>query len=420
MTPLSLTLYAAGTRLLEPLAPTLLKRRAAQGKEDPDRLGERLGRAGLERPAGALIWLHGASVGESLSLLPLIEGLQSARPDAALLVTSGTRTSAELLARRLPPDVIHQYVPVDAPAAVSRFLGHWRPDLLVLAESELWPNVLAELRERGARTALVSARITEHSARGWSRAPAAARALLSGFDLVLPQDDASAARIAALGGRDNGRLNLKLTGAPLPADPQRLMVLTGAAARRPVLLAASTHPGEEEIVLAAYAALPVPRPLLVIAPRHPERGEAVAGLAVGRGFSTARQAGGDAFGEAEVFIADVLGELGLWYRLAAGAFIGGSLIAGPGGHNPVEAAQLDCPIASGPYVQNWASVYAPLTAAAAFRTVHDAASLSTAFGDFVAEAPEVRQGAQQAAAVFAGEAAALKSAVSALTALIAA
>ncbi|MCC7267917.1 MAG: 3-deoxy-D-manno-octulosonic acid transferase [Caulobacteraceae bacterium] len=415
MTPLSLALYAAGTRLLEPLAPTLLKRRAARGKEDPARLAERLGHAARARPAGRLIWLHGASVGESLSLLPLIEALQTARPDATLLVTSGTRTSAELLARRLPPEVIHQYAPVDAPAALARFLDHWRPDLLALAESELWPNLWMAARARGVRTALVSARITEASARGWSRAPAAARALMSGFDLLLPQDDASAGRAVAMGGRDGGRLNLKLLGAPLPADPQRLAVLAGAAAGRPVLLAASTHPGEDEIVLRAFAG--VSDALLVIVPRHPERGAAVAALA-GADRSVARQAAGQSFGETEVFIADVLGELGLWYRLAAGAFIGGSLIPGPGGHNPVEAAQLDCPIASGPLVDNWASVYAPLVAAHACRVTADATGLAAAFADFAAGASAARQGAERASALFAGEAGALREAVRSLLALV--
>ena len=411
MTPLSLTLYAAGARLLEPLAPTLLKRRAARGKEDPARLAERLGHAGRARPAGRLIWLHGASVGESLSLLPLIEALQTARPDAALLVTSGTRTSAELLAKRLPPEAIHQYAPVDAPAALARFLGHWRPDLLVLAESELWPNLLMAARARGVRTALVSARITEASARGWTRAPAAARALLGGFDLLLPQDEASAARATALGGRDDGRLNLKLLGAPLPADPRRLAVLSGAAAGRPVLLAASTHPGEDEIVLRAFAG--APGALLVIVPRHPERGEAVAALA-GADRPVARQAAGQAFGEADVFVADVLGELGLWYRLAAGAFIGGSLLAGPGGHNPVEAAQLGCPIASGPRVDNWASVYAPLVAAEACRMTADERELASAFADFAAGAPAAGQAAKRATSLFAGETGALRVAVTAL------
>ncbi|HYD45080.1 MAG TPA: glycosyltransferase N-terminal domain-containing protein [Phenylobacterium sp.] len=415
MTPLSLSLYAAGTRLLEPLAPALLKRRAARGKEDPERLAERLGHAGRARPPGRLIWLHGASVGESLSLLPLIEALQTARPDAALLVTSGTRTSAELLAKRLPPEAIHQYAPVDAPAALARFLGHWRPDLLVLAESELWPNLLMAARARGVRTALVSARITEASARGWSRAPGAARALMSGFDLFLPQDDASAARAAALGARDGGRLNLKLLGAPLPADPQRLAVLSGAAAGRPVLLAASTHPGEEEMALRAFAQ--ARGALLVIVPRHPDRGEAVA-LLTAAGGSVARQSAGQAFGGTEVFVADVLGELGLWYRLAAGAFIGGSLVAGPGGHNPVEAAQLGCPIASGPLVENWASVYAPLVAAEACRVTADAGELAAAFADFAAGSPAVRQGAERAAALFSGEAEALREAVAALTALV--
>ena len=172
---LPLALYAAATGLLEPLAPALLRRRARAGKEEPTRLTERLGRGTLARPEGPLVWLHGVSVGESLSLLPLIGAIRAARPDLAILVTSGTITSANVLEKRLPQGVIHQFAPVDAPGAAARFLDHWRPGAAVFVESELWPNLIGAAARRGVRLALVSARMTEDSARGWSRAPARCR-----------------------------------------------------------------------------------------------------------------------------------------------------------------------------------------------------------------------------------------------------
>jgi 3-deoxy-D-manno-octulosonic-acid transferase len=205
MSPPALALYGAAMRALEPLAPALLRRRAASGKEDLTRLPERLGRPTLSRPPRPLIWLHGASVGESLSLLPLIERLRSERPGATLLVTSVTVTSAELLARRLPPGVLHQYAPLDLPDAAERFLQHWRPDLVIFVESELWPGLLLRARAKGARLALLSARLSASSARGWSRAPSSAREVLTAFDLILTQDDDTAARLARLGARDHGR-----------------------------------------------------------------------------------------------------------------------------------------------------------------------------------------------------------------------
>ena len=359
MTPPALLAYRGASALLQPLAPILLRHRVRQGKEERARLPERLGRAALPRPPGALAWLHGASVGESLSLLPLIDGLRERRPGLNLLVTSGTVTSAELLARRLPGSVKHQYVPVDAPAAAARFLDHWRPDLAVVVESELWPNLLLGARRRGARTALVSARLSEASFRGWRRAPASARALLGGFDLVLAQDGATAERLARLGARDGGRLNLKLVGEPLPAEPEALAALTLATAGRPVLLAASTHPGEEATVVESVAGLArrTPPPLLVIVPRHPVRGPELAG-ALGAGLRSR----GDVFGASPVYVADTLGELGLWLRLCRAVFVGGSLVPGVGGHNPLEPARLDRAAASGPHVENWRSVYAALDA----------------------------------------------------------
>jgi 3-deoxy-D-manno-octulosonic-acid transferase len=399
----ALTAYSVATALLEPLAGPLLKARARRGKEDPERLGERLGYASAPRPAGKLVWLHGASVGEGLSLLPLIKALQG---KANVLVTTGTVTSAMLLAERLPKGAIHQYAPVDAPAVAARFVGHWRPDLAVFAESELWPNLIAAAEGGGARLALISARLSKKSLDGWARVPRSARELLEAFDLVMAQDDETAKRLQALGARDDGRLNLKLAAEPLPVDAAALKAAKAAVGKTPVLLAASTHEGEEAQVLEAFAPLSA-KARLVIAPRHPARGAEVAALALGQGFTTARQGAGDGFdGGAEVYVADALGELGLWFRLARAAFIGGSLVAWPGGHNPLEPALLRCPVIAGPHVDNWASIYAAMQNGL-YRQVQDAGDLRAAFAEALAGNAADAESAERYALAAAGDPGAL-------------
>lgn len=414
--PFPLTLYRLATAALEPLAPALLRRRARRGKEDAARLGERLGRPSLARPEGPLVWLHGASVGETLSLLPLIAWLQAQRPGLALLVTSGTATSADLLARRLPDGVAHQYAPIDTPGAVRRFTAHWKPDLVLLAEGEIWPNLIFEAKESGAKLALVSARMTQASAGGWSRLPRSAAAVFGTFDAVLAQDDASAQRLAALGARDDGRLNLKLAGEPLPVDPATLAALAATARRRPILLAASTHGGDEAMVLHAYAqADPSHRALLVIAPRHPARAQDVVDLARDEGFTAALQSE-TPFGQAEVQVIDRLGDLGPWFAAAALAYVGGGLSEKIGGHNPLEAARLDCAVASGPKVGNWASVYAALGEAAII--VRDAADLFEAFKVALDDPGAVKMRAAHARAIADSQAAGLQAAFAPLKALL--
>jgi 3-deoxy-D-manno-octulosonic-acid transferase len=373
--PLPLALYAAATGLLAPLAPALLRARAEKGKEDPERLMERLGQAGTPRPEGPLVWLHGISVGETQSLLPLIAALRARRPDLALLVTSGTLTSAELLAKRLPASVIHQFAPVDSPGAVTRFLEHWRPAAGLFVESELWPNLIMAARARGVRLALLSARMTEATARRWARSPGSARALIGAFDVILPQDAASAARLARLGAAPAGRLNLKLVGEPLPADPGELQRLRDGLAGRKAVVAASTHPGEEPLI--GGAARQAGAPVLVVVPRHPDRGEAVAAELSTQGFRVARRSAGQALGpETTAYVADTLGELGLFLRLADAVVMGGSLVDGIGGHNPLEAARLGKPMITGPYVFNAREVYDELFAEAAAIEAADPAALA--------------------------------------------
>lgn len=357
--PGALNLYRAATGLLEPIAPALLASRARKGKEDPARIAERLARAEVARPEGPLVWLHGASVGESLSILPLVERLRAERPEVTVLVTSGTTTSAALLAKRLPAGAIHQYVPVDAPGAARRFIARWKPSLAVFVESELWPNLLLEAKAAGVRLALVSAKLSDRSFASWKKRPDAARQLLSGFDLILAQDARAHDRLEALGGKVAGEADLKFGAAPLPVDET---VLATERFARPPLLIASTHPGEDEIALDAIAALH-DRPPVVLAPRHVERGPAIVELAKARGLSAHTRSQVRYQAASDILVADTLGEMGLWFRLAGTSVIAGSLVEGIGGHNPLEAARLDCPAISGPFVENWASAFAGLETA---------------------------------------------------------
>ncbi|MCA3713261.1 glycosyltransferase N-terminal domain-containing protein [Phenylobacterium sp.] len=390
---LPLALYGLATGLAEPLAPLVLKRRAKAGREDPLRLGERLGRAGAPRPPGPLVWLHGVSVGETVSLLALVEGLRARRPDLGLLVTSGTRTSAELLARRLPAGVRHQYVPVDTPGAVRRFLDHWRPDLGVFAESELWPNLILTARRRGTRLVLASARITEGTARTWRRAPASARRLLSAFDLILPQDRATADRLRGLGADCGRELNLKRAGAPLIFDPAELARLQGLAAGRPVALAASTHPGEDALIAEAAEGLGA---LVVIAPRHPERGAEIAAA-----LKAPRRALGEEPGpETLVWIADTLGEMGLFFRLADVVVMGGSFPGGIGGHNPLEPARLGAPVITGPDIANAADVYGEMFDEVCALMARDGPDLRRKLAGLLAD-PVLRRRMREAALAYA-------------------
>ena len=358
--PLSLRAYGAATGALRPLADALLQRRLRAGKEDPDRIGERKGIAGRPRPEGPLVWLHGASVGESLSILPLIDALAARFPAWSFLVTTGTVTSAGLMGERLPPRALHQYAPVDQPTYVARFLDHWRPDAALFVESELWPGLIGATRARGVPMALVNGRMSPRSFEGWKRRPGAARALLDAFCVLTAQDEANAERLRALSGRTVHLAgNLKHAAPALPVNASDLHRFSEAVSGRPAWLAASTHPGEEEAVLSAHKQnqTALPGLLTLLAPRHPARGDAVAALIEATGLPYGRRSAGD-LPEAHhaVYLADSLGELGMFYRLADVAFIGGSL-SETGGHNPLEAARLGCAIVTGPHLFNFSDIY---------------------------------------------------------------
>jgi 3-deoxy-D-manno-octulosonic-acid transferase len=341
----ALQLYLGASRIAGPAVRWWLARRAARGREDPARLGERLGQPSLARPPGLLIWLHGASIGETAALLPLVAELRRQEPAAACLVTAGTVGAARLLSGTLPQGCLHQYAPVDTGAAVRRFLAHWRPDLAIWAESELWPRLLAGTAARGIPMLLVGARISARSARRWAWAPGMIRRLLGHFARIEAQDGEAAARLLALGARP---LSVRAGGnlkAAVPAPPCTAEALGRARAAlrgRPVWLAASTHAPEEAIVAEAHrlAAQAVPGLLAILAPRHPERSAAVAAVLRRRGHTVARRSAGELPGpDTDIWLADTLGEMGLWLRLAPVAFIGGSL-ARAGGHTPFEAAAL--------------------------------------------------------------------------------
>jgi 3-deoxy-D-manno-octulosonic-acid transferase len=312
-------------------------------------------------------------------------------------------TSAAVLTRRLPPGVIHQFAPVDSPVAAARFLDHWKPGAALFVESELWPNLILAAGDRGVRLALLSARITEASAGGWARAPGSARALLQAFDLVLPQDDATAVRLSGLGGQVAGRLNLKLLGDAPPVDAKLADELRAGAVGRKVVLAASTHPGEEAIVAEAFrAATADQKALLVVAPRHPDRGPQVAADLQALGFTVARRAAGEALTSAiTAYVADTLGELGAFYATADAVVIGGSLVAGVGGHNPLEAARLGCALVTGPHVANAQSIYADLYTVAGAIEAKDPSALARHIRGLL-ENPAIARRVGEAAQDFAG------------------
>jgi 3-deoxy-D-manno-octulosonic-acid transferase len=412
-------LYRALTVLGGPLIGLYLKRRMARGKEDPARFGERLGRPGLPRPEGRLVWLHAASVGESLSLLPLVERLV-ARPGWRVLMTTGTVTSARLMAERLPQGAVHQYVPVDRPAYARAFLDHWRPDLVLWAESDFWPNLLEAIRRRKLPLVLVQGRISPRSFAGWQRARGFIGRMLSGFTLCLGQTPGDARRLAALGARKVNCLgNLKMAVPPLPADDDALDCLRAALGDRPLWLAASTHAGEEALAARIHRALAgrFPGLLTVIVPRHPERGGAIAAELAAADLRVGLRSAG-AMPDGDVYVADTMGELGLFYRLAPVVFVGKSLIAS-GGQNPFEPARLGAAVLFGPHMDNFPDMAPAMVAAGAATQVADETALTEAVAALLAD-PALLAARRAAASAWAeSEAGVLDAVVGALSPLLA-
>ncbi|MBI1393741.1 MAG: 3-deoxy-D-manno-octulosonic acid transferase [Alphaproteobacteria bacterium] len=380
--------YQSISKISGPIARLALARRLAAGKEDPDRIAERHGECATPRPAGALIWIHGASVGESLSVLPLVERFRRERPGASFLVTTGTITSARLMAERLPAGAIHQFAPLDHPVFVRRFLDHWRPDAAIFVESEFWPNLLTMARERAPLLALVNGRVSPRSFESWTRRLRTIKYLLSVFDVMIAQDKKNAERLARLSGRQVESFgNLKNAAPPLPCDDNEIRDLKRQVGARPIWLAASTHPSEEEIVFDAHKLLlrEFPDLLTVIAPRHPERGAEVADLVRAVDLTPQRRSREPRIAaDCQVYVADTLGELGLFYRLSSVAFVGGSLLE-KGGHNPLEPARLGCAILHGPHTFNFDETYAEMRGGGGAALVRNERDLATAVRRLLAD-----------------------------------
>src|SRR5580658_2802544 len=362
--PMTLRVYQKLSAAAGPLAPALIKRRLKQGKEDPERIGERRGLSRDVRPSGPLVWIHGASVGEVLAAAALIEKLRAL--NIRILLTSGTVTSAAIVARRFPADIIHQYVPYDSPRYVARFLDHWRPSLALFIESDLWPNLILSSAARRLPMVLINGRMSQRSFQRWRRMTGTISALLGRFDVCLVRSDVDAARFTELGGRNVVTTgNLKLDVAAPPADSGRLERLMAVTRGRPIVVAASTHPGEEDIMLETHKALAgfFPSLLSVIVPRHPDRGEAIARTVAASGLHVALRSHEELpTATSDIYVADTMGELGLFYRLAPIVFMGGSLVE-RGGQNPIEAIKLGASVVHGPHVFNFTDVYEALDGA---------------------------------------------------------
>jgi 3-deoxy-D-manno-octulosonic-acid transferase len=375
------TLYRGLTAAATPLVVQYLKSRRRQGKEDGERFSERLGFPGFQRPKGPLVWVHAASIGEATSVLALIERMLAERPGLEILITTGTVAAARLLGPRLPGGARHQFVPADLPGAVARFLDHWRPDLALWTESELWPNLVLMTRRRHIPMLLLNARLSARSHARWRIWGALARPMLGSFALCLAQDEVQGARFRELGARDVASVgDLKSAAKTLPTDKAVLDQLRRQLGARPRWLAASTHEGEEDIAMAVHRRLAADHPglLTIIAPRHPVRGDEIAASAAARGLRIARRSKQEPItDDTDIYLADTFGELGVFYSLAGVAFVGGSLID-KGGHNPFEAARLDCAVLLGPYTANCSAMAEALTAADAAEIVADADALAQA------------------------------------------
>ncbi|MFY9287722.1 MAG: 3-deoxy-D-manno-octulosonic acid transferase [Alphaproteobacteria bacterium] len=351
--------YRCLTDLGAPVISLYLLKRRMEGREDKKRFSERLGHASQTRPDGHLIWCHAASVGEATSLFTLIERLQENHPATHILITTGTVTSARLLDGRLPPHVIHQYIPVDRAAYVKRFLDHWKPDFALMIESELWPNLLTALRERHIPAVLLNGRMSDKSFQNWYKYKSWAQEILSSFALVLTQTEDERARFVALGAKPARCFgNLKYSAKPLPCDQQHLTSLKQSLGGRPVWIMASTHRGEDDMAIETHQKLRARYPdlLTIIAPRHATRGEEIAKRLAELHIPYAqRSKQGELLPQTEIYLADTMGELGLFYRLCPIACVGGSFV-NVGGHNLIEPAQLDCAIIFGPYMYNFAEM----------------------------------------------------------------
>jgi 3-deoxy-D-manno-octulosonic-acid transferase len=381
-----LAAYLAFSHVSGPLWRLVHRRRLRQGKETPERLGEKYGRYRRPRPEGTLIWFHALSVGESLALVPLIERALADLPETHVLLTTSTATSAVALSKAaLPERCIHVLLPIDTPRATRAFLAHWRPDLAAFSELDFWPRLMVETHRQGVPMVLINSRLPEKSLASRKRLGPAMRDILALFERMLVQDADSFERFRKLGA-DKARMSvvgaLKSAARPLPADEAELAALTLAIGPRPVWLAAATWGSEDPVMVAAHERVreSVSDALLIIAPRHLRDADAAEAVARAAFARVARRSRGEApDAETEVYIADTMGEMGLWYRIAPVSFVGHSLDPkgeGLEGKNPFEAAALGSVILHGPTVSYFAESYEALGAAGAARLVEDAEGLA--------------------------------------------
>jgi 3-deoxy-D-manno-octulosonic-acid transferase len=382
-----LKIYQLLTYLSGPLIDLYLLKRKAAGKEDQKRFPERLGHAAFPRPEGTLVWVHAASVGEALSVLPIIKKLSVGHENVNFLLTTGTTTSAKLVESRLPDKAFHQYVPIDRISAVRRFLKHWRPNLALWVESELWPNLVTQTGKH-CPMILLNGRISDDSYKNWLRYKSLSQQVMSCFTLTLPQSKHDAERFEKLGARNVKYIgNIKFDAPALPSDSQKMGALIGQIGQRPVWLAASTHDNEEEMIAAIHKELKEAHPelLTIIAPRHPKRSNEIVKLISENGLNVALRSKEQPITEdTDIYIADTLGELGVFYRLVPIVFIGGSLVD-RGGQNPLEAARLDCTIIYGPYMDNFIEIKREMEAVHAAVCVKDKASLQATIEELITD-----------------------------------
>ncbi len=365
VTPLPIRLYGAAANLIVPIAYRRICRNLQAHGADPARLPERMGHATVARPEGTLIWFHAASIGESRSVMRLISRMGAMHPGWSFLMTTGTASSAEMVARHLPARCIHQFAPLDAKAALRRFLVHWHPSAAIFVESELWPQMLGKAHAAGIPLALINARISENSARRWKRFSKTAGHILRQFSLIHSQDDRTTGYLHDLGlSHVQTGQNLKSVCGPLAYDAAELERMKKLLANRPVWLAGSTHPGEDEIMLGAHKSLlqTYPDLLLILVPRHPERAVKIEALTADHGLRGARRStDGQINRQTQVYLADTIGETGLWYALCPITCLGGSFTP-VGGHTPYEPAYAGSAIIHGSHYANFAQAYADLDA----------------------------------------------------------
>ncbi len=404
-TPLPLLAYRIAGTAIRPLSQIYLQRRVNQGKENPSRLNERYGHSTVARPGGPLIWIHAASVGETVAVLPLAVRLLQEGSCQNILMTTGTVTSATFVERRAVPNLIHQYAPIDFPDCVGAFIDHWKPDLALFAESELWPTMLETLGERGVPAIMVNGRISDRSFQRWKSLPQTILHLLGRFNLCIAQSEDDGTKLKELGAEKivvSG--NLKFDAPPPAVDLVTLSDFKMQIGGRLVWVAVSTHPGEEDLAADAHeiARRTVPGLLTVIVPRHPERGSEIAKLLQRRDFNIAQRSLNEPLGSTtDIYLADTLGELGLFCSAGHAVFMGGSLVP-HGGQNPIEPIKLGAAVIHGPHVHNFAWIYDALDRAAAGIAVRDSLELADAIRQMLTKPTSRQRMARQSQEIITG------------------